>query len=840
MSVPLADSLENPPPAAAVERAAELRAALNHHAHLYYVLDAPTLPDAGYDRLFQELQALEAAHPALHTPDSPTLRVGGAVLEGFTPVRHAVPMLSIRTETDTTANGAYEFDVRVRRDLKLTENDASVEYSAELKFDGLAINLRYEYGVLVLAATRGDGETGEDVTTNVRTIRQIPLRLVDCDAPVLEVRGEIYMRRDDFERLNELQRTKGGKAYVNPRNTAAGAIRQLDSAALNDKRLSFFAYGLGAVQGWDVPSTHSGLLDALAHLGLPVCDERTVSTGVEGLVRFHERIAGRRDRLPFDIDGVVYKVNSRDLQQRLDWTSREPKWAVAHKYPAQEQMTILLDIDIQVGRTGKLTPVAKLQPVYVGGTTVSNATLHNEGEARRKDVRIGDTVIVRRAGDVIPEVVAVVIEKRPVNVGEPFDLYKRLEGKCPACGSSILREEGEVDWRCTGGLYCPDQRKQAVTHFSQRTAMNIDGLGVEIVDALVDRGIVQSPADLFNLTVSDLVGLRLAGGSTLQLLSATKLILSIEEAKNTSLARLIFGLGIRHVGEATAKALAAFYGSIENIMSTSEWTPCFVNDVGVEVCRSIFSFFQESQNISVLRKMLKLGVSPEQNQPSAQNVVDFGKMLRLIKQIDMSISPKRSGLLEGVAEVRINRLVGLFSSPASLVQGDALSDIDLENTRQIYLNILRSPSWARAIEELERLGVSWGALNEDNRGIAPMNEKLRRILLSKSDFSEVQLKSMSDAEGWAWVYRNKKPSSKASKGSEVCFTGFGVSERAALEARASDAGLRVVTSVTKGLMLLVAGSNAGPAKTKRAKEAGVSVVDVDGFNRFLETGELQD
>ncbi|TMG99416.1 MAG: NAD-dependent DNA ligase LigA, partial [Betaproteobacteria bacterium] len=397
-------------------RAAQLREQLHYHAHRYYVLDDPEIPDAEYDRLFRELQELEDAHPGLRTPDSPTQRVLGRVLEGFAPVRHAVPMLSIRTETDTEASGAEAFDARVRRELGLRPADAPVEYAAELKFDGLAINLRYEHGVLAQAATRGNGETGEDVTQNIRTISQIPLRLkFRGEVPaVIEVRGEVYIRRDDFEALNERQRAviaagaKNEKTFVNPRNAAAGAVRQLDPAIAAKRPLSFFGYGLGDVRGWDIPGTHSALLDAMAAIGVPVSPDRTVAQGAAGLVAFYRAMGEKRDALPFDIDGVVYKVNSRALQQRLGFVSREPRWAVAHKYPAQEQMTTLQGIEIQVGRTGKLTPVAKLAPVFVGGTTVSNATLHNQDEIDRKDVRIGDTVIVRRAGDVIPEVVGVV------------------------------------------------------------------------------------------------------------------------------------------------------------------------------------------------------------------------------------------------------------------------------------------------------------------------------------------------------------------------------------------------------------------------------------------------
>ncbi|HEX5339150.1 MAG TPA: NAD-dependent DNA ligase LigA, partial [Gallionella sp.] len=389
-------------------RIAQLREEIDRHNHAYYVLDAPTVPDAEYDRLFRELQSLEAQHPELLTPDSPTQRVGGKILDGFQPVKHAVPMLSIRTETDISDQGAIAFDARVRRELELGESAAPIEYACELKFDGLAINLRYEYGVLKQAATRGDGETGEDVTQNIRTIHCIPLRLQGCEAPVLEVRGEVYMARGDFERYNEKQRAQGLPTLVNPRNGAAGSIRQLDPKLAARRPLSFFAYGLGEVRGWDMPATHSAVLDELQRMGMPVCGERAVVQGAQGLVDFHRRIEATRNNLPFDIDGVVYKVNSLELQKRLGFVTREPRWAVAHKFLAEEQLTVVNDIDIQVGRTGKLTPVAKLEPVFVGGTTVSNATLHNEDETRRKDVRIGDTVIVRRAGDVIPEVVGVV------------------------------------------------------------------------------------------------------------------------------------------------------------------------------------------------------------------------------------------------------------------------------------------------------------------------------------------------------------------------------------------------------------------------------------------------
>ncbi|WP_066160344.1 NAD-dependent DNA ligase LigA [Hydrogenophaga pseudoflava] len=615
------------------ERAADLRAQLHHHAHRYYVLDAPEIPDAEYDRLFQELQAIEAAHPELLTADSPTQRVGGKILDGLVPVRHAVPMLSIQTETDTTAAGAEAFDARVRRELGLPVDASAVEYAAELKFDGLAINLRYEHGVLVQAATRGDGETGEDVTQNIRTIGQIPLMLAPtlpasrgslppegarfalgrpggethgAIPEVLEVRGEVYMRRDDFERLNERQREKGEKTYINPRNTAAGAVRQLDPAITAQRPLSFFAYGLGEVRGWTLPDTHSGLLDALAAFGLPVCADRCVAQGAAGLVAFHAQIAAKRDALPFDIDGVVYKVNSLALQRELGFKTREPRWAVAHKYPAQEQLTTVLAIDVQVGRTGKLTPVAKLAPVFVGGVTVTNATLHNEDEARRKDVRIGDTVIVRRAGDVIPEVVAVLPEKRP----EGAAIFT-MPHTCPVCGSAAVREEGEVDHRCTGGLFCGAQRKQAILHYAQRRAVDIEGLGDKLVEQLVDAGVVKTLPDLYRMGLMALANLdRMAEKSAQNVLDA------LEKSKHTTLPRFLFGLGIRHVGEATAKDLARHFGSLDAIMDASEEQLLEVNDVGPTVAQSLRTFFDQPHNREVVEQLRACGVHWEEGAPA--------------------------------------------------------------------------------------------------------------------------------------------------------------------------------------------------------------------------------
>ncbi len=612
-------------------RAAELRALLQQHAHAYYVLDAPQIPDAEYDRLFQELEAIEAAHPELRQDDSPTQRVVGGVLDGFVAVRHAVPMLSIRTETDTEPSGAVAFDARVRRELALAEADPPIEYAAELKFDGLAMNLRYEAGMLVQAATRGDGETGEDVTQNIRTIAQIPRRL-RSDAPptVLEVRGEVYIRRDDFEALNERQRAliaqgaKNEKTFVNPRNAAAGAVRQLDPAIAAKRPLSFFAYGLGEVQGWGadnaaLPATHSALLDALAAFGLPVSAERAVVQGADGLVGFHAAIGAKRDALPFDIDGVVYKVNDRALQQRLGFVTREPRWAVAHKYPAQEQMTKLLGIDIQVGRTGKLTPVAKLEPVFVGGTTVSNATLHNEDEVRRKDVRVGDTVIVRRAGDVIPQVVGVLHDPAAVDAsrGEPFDLYQRLGGACPVCGSPIGREEGEVDWRCTGGLTCPAQRKEAILHFAGRRAMDIEGLGDKLVDQLVDGGLIRTLPELYTLGLDQLCALDRMGEK-----SAANLLAGLEASKRTTLGRFLYALGIRHIGETTAKDLARHFGQLDRIIDATEAQLLEVNDVGPVVALSVRSFFDQPHHREVVEQLRAVGISWEETEGVAVTAPD--------------------------------------------------------------------------------------------------------------------------------------------------------------------------------------------------------------------------
>ncbi len=658
-------------------RAASLRALLHHHAHRYYVLDAPEIPDAEYDRLFQELQALEAAHPALLTADSPTQRVGGAVLANFAPVRHAVAMLSIRTETDTTPAGATAFDERVRRELELAADAPAVEYSAELKFDGLAINLRYERGVLVQAATRGDGETGEDVTQNIRTIGQIPLKLMGTAPAVLEVRGEVYMRRDHFEQLNQRQRDKGEKTYINPRNTAAGAVRQLDPAVTATRPLSFFAYGLGEVRGWAQPASHGATLDALAAFGVPVCADRAVAQGAAGLVAFHDAMGARRDALPFDIDGVVYKVNDIALQKRLGFVTREPRWAVAHKYPAQEQVTLLRGIEIQVGRTGKLTPVAKLEPVFVGGTTVSNATLHNVFELRRKGVRVGDRVVVRRAGDVIPEVVGRVAGARTGYVPN-----FRMPRECPVCASRVLREKGGIDHRCTGGLFCGAQRKQAILHFAGRRAMDVEGLGDKLVDQLVDSGLIRTLPELYTLGLAQLAALERMADK-----SAANLLAGLEKSKSTTLARFLYALGIRHVGETTAKDLARHFGALDHLMAATVEQLLQVHDVGPVVATSIRAFFDQAHNVEVVQQLRAAGIRWPEHEGAALDDAPkplAGKTLVLTGTLPLLTRDEAKALIEAAG----GKVAGSVSKKTSYVVAGEEAGSKLDKARELGLTVL--------------------------------------------------------------------------------------------------------------------------------------------------------
>ena len=672
------------PTPAQIERAATLRLQLQRHAHLYYVLDAPQIPDAEYDRLFTELQALEAAFPALRTPDSPTQRVIGQVLDGFVPVHHAVPMLSIRTETDHGESGAYVFDQRIRKELGLEPGEPPVQYQAELKFDGLAVTLRYVDGVLVQAATRGDGETGEEVTQNIRTIGQIPLRLHATQPPsVLEIRGEVYMRRDDFEALNEQQRQKiaqgqkNEKIFVNPRNAAAGALRQLDPGIAKQRPLSFFAYGTGETRNWpDQPDTQSVMLDALQVFGLPVSEHRAVAEGAEELVAFHQKIAALRESLPFDIDGVVYKVNRLDWQRQLGFVSREPRWAVAHKFPAQEEMTVVQAIDIQVGRTGKLTPVAKLAPVFVGGVTVTNATLHNEDEVRRKDVRVGDAVVVRRAGDVIPEVVSVVMDRRPRGT-EPFT----MPTTCPVCGSDVERLDGEVDTRCTAGLFCAAQRKQAILHYAQRRALDIENLGEKLVDQLVDQGLVSTLPDLYRLTLTQLSALERMAEK-----SASNLLDGLEKSKSTTLARFIFGLGIRHVGETTAKELARHFGTLDALIGADDAALTQVSDVGPVVAQSLQHFFGEPHNREVVAQLRIAGVHwPEhKGTPQYSTTHLSGKIFVLTGTLPSLSREKAAALLEAVGV----KVTGSVSKKTDYVVAGTDAGNKLEKARELGVPVL--------------------------------------------------------------------------------------------------------------------------------------------------------
>lgn len=574
---------------------AALRAELDEHLHRYHVLDQPTISDAVYDQLYQRLVALEQRHPDLITADSPTQRVGAKPLDAFSEVTHRLPMLSLGNAFSDDEIAA--FDKRCRALLEGAVGDEQLEYACEPKFDGLAISLTYVDGLFVQGATRGDGTTGEDVTQNLKTVRSIPLR-VRTTARLLEVRGEVLMQRRDFESLNARQAAKHEKVFVNPRNAAAGSLRQLDPRVTAERPLSFFAYGLGLTEGFALPDTHSAAMDLLARLRFPITTERAVVLGVTGLRNYFERISKARSSLPFDIDGVVYKVNKLVLQQQLGFVSRAPRFAIAHKFPAEEATTILEGIDVQVGRTGAITPVARLKPVFVGGTTVSNATLHNEDELRRKDLKIGDTVIVRRAGDVIPEVASPILSLRPVDAREFV-----MPVRCPECDSAIMKLEGEAVARCTGGLYCPAQRKQALLHFAQRRALNIEGLGDKLVEQIVERGLVHSPADLYRLGLAALSSLERMAEK-----SAQNLLDGIAASKQTTLARFMFALGIRHVGEATARDLAKHFGNLDRLMDAPLDELLRVNDVGPVVAQSIRQFFDQPHNREVVEQLRACGV----------------------------------------------------------------------------------------------------------------------------------------------------------------------------------------------------------------------------------------
>lgn len=578
---------------AAAQRAARLREQINYHNYRYYVLDDPVVSDADYDRLLRELRQLETEFPQLITPDSPTQRVGAEPLKAFGQITHAMPMLSL--DNAFSDEELAEFDRRVRERLGVTE----VAYTAEPKLDGLAVSLRYEHGLLVSGATRGDGLTGEDITANVRTIPSIPLKLIGDEYPsILEVRGEVFMSHAGFRELNERSVAEGGKAFVNPRNAAAGSVRQLDPRVTARRPLEMYSYGVGEVRGGAVPDRHSEILGALRKWGLRVSKAIAVVTGLRGCEGYYRRMEKARNQLPFDIDGVVFKVDHLDFQDTLGFVARAPRWAIARKFPAQEETTVVQGIEVQVGRTGAVTPVARLEPVFVGGVTVTNATLHNEDEVHRKDVRVGDTVLVRRAGDVIPEIVAVIKERRL-----PKARSFKMPSRCPVCGSVIERAQGEAVSRCSGGLYCPAQRKQAIRHFASRRALDIEGLGDKLVEQLVDTTIVNDVADLYSVSREQLLGLERMGEK-----SSDNLIAALEKSKQTTLARFLYALGIREVGEATAKVLAENYGNFSALREASLEDLQQLPDIGPVVAQHIVTFFQQPHNQEVIDKLLNAGI----------------------------------------------------------------------------------------------------------------------------------------------------------------------------------------------------------------------------------------
>jgi DNA ligase (NAD+) len=653
---------------------------LNRHIYNYHVLDAPTIPDAEYDRMFRELQALESQHPEAVSPDTPTSRVGAAPIPEFRQVTHAVPMLSLNNGFQD--EDVDNFDRRVREGLEARE----VAYAAELKFDGLAMSLRYENGVFVQAATRGDGYTGEDVTANIRTVRVIPLRLHGDEIPaVLEVRGEVLMFKEDFARLNQRQRDAGQKEFANPRNAAAGSLRQLDARITAQRKLRFFAYGIGLLEGAEMPESHSKVLDWFDRLGLPVSKERAVVTGRDGLLGYYRAIGEKRASLPYEIDGVVYKVDRLADQRALGFVSRAPRFALAHKFPAEEALTVVSAIDVQVGRTGAITPVARLVPVSVGGVTVTNATLHNEDEVRRKDVRVGDTVVVRRAGDVIPEVLSVVLERRPV----PEPMIYTLPAVCPVCGSHVVREEGESVARCSGGLSCAAQRKEAIRHFAGRRMMDIEGLGDRYIDSLVECDLIHGVADLYKLTLDDLLRMKRLADERDENNSAVpetvrqgkegkvatkwadNLLNAIAASKQPPLERLLFALGIRHVGESTAKTLADWLGSLALVRRAPAALLRVLPDIGATVAESIADFFAEPKNQAALDALLEAGVAPSGEHAPKAALRERLDEVALLAALDIPklTEPRARQLLAGrtLEDLAHLRVFSVFGLPDTVV-----------------------------------------------------------------------------------------------------------------------------------------------------------------------------
>ena len=620
-----------------------LREAIRYHNYRYYVLDDPEVPDVEYDRLFRQLQALEAAHPDLVTPDSPTQRVGAEPVSAFGSVTHEIPMLSL--ENAFGDEELSDFDRRVKERLG---TDEDVDYQAEPKLDGVAVSLRYEGGVLVRGSTRGDGLKGEDVSHNVRTIQSIPLKLRGSPPALLEVRGEIFMTAAGFAELNRRIMEEGGKPFVNPRNAAAGSLRQLDPKLTAQRPLEFIAYGLGVVEGLDLPDRHSETLILLKQWGIRVSPFGECVRGSTGCIEYYHRMGDRRPDLPYDIDGVVFKVDRQALREELGFVARAPRWAVAAKFPAQEEITILRAVEFQVGRTGALTPVARLDPVFVGGVTVSNATLHNMDEVRRKDVRPGDTVIVRRAGDVIPEVVGVVLDRRPPGA-EPVE----LPAHCPVCESDVIQLDGEAVARCSGGLFCPAQRKESLRHFASRKAMDIEGLGTKLIDQMVDSGLLKTPADLYGLSVQEIAGLERMAEK-----SARNLVTAIEESKHTTLARFLFALGIREVGEVTAAQLAKSFPDLDDLMHAGEEALVEVRDVGPIVAKHVVSFFAQEHNRDVIEVLLKAGI--EWPAPESEGATD-----RPLAGKTFVLTGTLNGLTRDEAKMRIEALGGKVTGSVS-------------------------------------------------------------------------------------------------------------------------------------------------------------------------------
>ena len=777
-------------PQEVLDRMAWLVKELNRHIYNYHVLDAPTIPDAEYDRLFKELQDLESAHPQAVSNDSPTSRVGAAPIPEFKQVTHSVPMLSLNN--GFMDEDVENFDRRVREGLEAKQ----VAYSAELKFDGLAISLRYENGVFVQAATRGDGYTGEDVTANIRTVRVIPLRLHGDDVPaVLEVRGEVLMFKDDFNRLNARQRDAGHKEFANPRNAAAGSLRQLDARITAQRKLRFFAYGIGRMEGAELPESHSAVLDWFDRLGLPVSKERAVVTGCDGLLGYYRSIGERRASLPYEIDGVVYKVDRVADQAQLGFVSRAPRFALAHKFPAEEALTQVAAIDVQVGRTGAITPVARLVPVSVGGVTVTNATLHNEDEVLRKDVRVGDTVIVRRAGDVIPEVLSVVLERRP----SPEPLRYKLPDTCPVCGSHVVREEGEAVARCSGGLTCAAQRKEAIRHFAGRRMMDIEGLGDRYIDSLVECSLIHGVADLYKLTLDDLLKMkRLADerdGTTPELAKpavkqgkvATKwadnLLAAIAASKNPPLERLLFALGIRHVGESTAKTLADWLGRFELVRQAPAALLRVLPDIGGTVAEAIAEFFAEEKNQREIDALLAAGVAPRGEHPPRAQLREKLEEVNLLAALGI---PK-------LTEPRARQLLAAGQTLESLAHLNVFGVFGLPATV------------ATALEE-------WMAQSGHREQLAAL-ARLRAELLA-------QLPEAAAAEGIL-------------AGKTFVLTGTLPSmSREAAGALIEAAGGKVSGSVSKKTSYVVAGAEAG-SKLAKAEELGVSILDEAGLLALL-------